>query len=217
MSGLAAQLALDLRLALRGGWASATAVLFYVAVATLVPFAVGPDTQQLRLVAGGMAWIAALLAMLLTLERLFQPDSEDGTVDFWIAHDAPLTELALAKIMAHWLMTALPLLLATPLVTAMLHLEYAATRMLLLSLLLGTPALSAIGALCAALAVSVRRASLLIALLVLPLVIPVLIFGVSVLAPQTQAAAIKLLAAFSLASLVLAPAGISAALRFSLE
>jgi heme exporter protein B len=217
MSVFTAQLGHDLRLARRGGWASVTAVLFYLLVATLVPFAVGPDAPLLRLVAAGMAWIAALLAMLLTLERLFQPDSEDGTLDLWVAHDVPLLEIAAAKIAAHWLMTGLPLLVVTPVVAAMLQLDAAATGLLVLSLLLGTPALSAIGALCAALAVSVRRGGVLIALLVLPLVLPVLIFGVAVPDAQTHAAALRLLAAFSLAAVVLAPLGIRAALRLSVE
>jgi heme exporter protein B len=211
------QLAQDLKLAQRGGWASVTAVIFYLAVATLVPFAVGPDTRLLAQLAGGMAWISALLAMLLTLERLFQPDSEDGTLDFWIAHDIPLLNIACAKIAAHWLLTALPLLITTPIVAVMLQLDFPATKMLLLSLLLGTPALSALGALCAALAVSVRRAGVLISLLVLPLAIPVLIFGVSVLAPEISTAALKLLAAFSLITLVIAPIGISTALKLSIE
>jgi heme exporter protein B len=217
MSVFGQQVLHDLRLARRGGWASVTAVVFYAGVATLVPLAVGPDAPLLRLVAGGMAWIAALLAMLLTLERLFQPDSEDGTLEFWVAHDVPLPEIAAAKIVAHWLMTALPLLLVTPVVAIMLQLDFTVAKRLMLSLLIGTPALSAVGAMCAALAVSVRRGGVLIALLVLPLVLPVLIFGVAVLGTHTYAAALKLLAAFSLASVVLSPFAIGSALKFSVE
>ncbi len=207
----------DLALALSGGWASLTAVIFYLAVAVLVPFAVGPDATLLKLIAGGMAWIAALLAMLLTLERLFQPDSEDGTIDLWSVSGQSLELIALAKITAHWLMTAVPLLLATPLVAVLLQLTADQTRLLMLALLVGTPGLSALGALCAALAVSVRRAAVLISLLVLPFAIPLLIFGVTVLEPSRTLSALKLLAACSLTLLVLAPFGIKAALKFSVE
>jgi heme exporter protein B len=203
----------ELRLTFRGGWASLTSVIFYLAVAVLVPFAVGPDAQLLSRIAGGMAWIAALLALLLTLERLFQPDLEDGTIEQWISQGCALEIIALAKILAHWLTTAVPLLLATPLVAVLLQLTPQQTLQLMLALLLGTPGLSALGALCAALAVSVRRAAVLISLLVLPLAVPVLIFGVAALDPVRGAAALKLLLAASLILLVIAPSGIRAALR----
>jgi heme exporter protein B len=203
----------ELRLTFRGGWASLTSVIFYLAVAVLVPFAVGPDAQLLSRIAGGMAWIAALLALLLTLERLFQPDLEDGTIEQWISQGCALEMIALAKILAHWLTTAVPLLLATPLVAVLLQLTTQQTLQLMLALLLGTPGLSALGALCAALAVSVRRAAVLISLLVLPLAVPVLIFGVAALDPARGAAALKLLLAASLILLVIAPSGIKAALR----
>jgi heme exporter protein B len=140
----------ELRLTFRGGWASLTSVIFYLAVAVLVPFAVGPDAQLLSRIAGGMAWIAALLALLLTLERLFQPDLEDGTIEQWISQGCALEIIALAKILAHWLTTAVPLLLATPLVAVLLQLTPQQTLQLMLALLLGTPGLSALGALCAA-------------------------------------------------------------------
>jgi heme exporter protein B len=203
----------ELRLTFRSGWASLTSVIFYLAVAVLVPFAVGPDAQLLSRIAGGMAWIAALLALLLTLERLFQPDLEDGTIEQWISQGCALEMIALAKILAHWLITAVPLLLATPLVAVLLQLTTQQTLQLMLALLLGTPGLSALGALCAALAVSVRRAAVLISLLVLPLAVPVLIFGVAALDPERGAAALKLLLAASLILLVIAPSGIKAALR----
>ncbi len=206
----------ELALAASGGWSSFTAVLFYVAVAVLVPFAVGPDGQLLALIAGGMAWIAALLALLLTLERLFQPDREDGALDQWIALGVPLEVVALAKIAAHWLVTALPLLLATPIVAVLLNLAVPQTKLLIVSLILGTPGLSALGAICAALAVSVRRAGVLIALLVLPLAVPVLIFGVAALGPSNMAA-LKFLGACSLILLALAPFAIKAALKISVE
>ncbi len=206
----------ELALAASGGWSSFVAVLFYVAVAVLVPFAVGPDGQLLAIIAGGMAWIAALLALLLTLERLFQPDREDGALDQWIAQGVPLEVLAMAKIAAHWLVTALPLLLATPIVAVLLNLHAAQTKLLLVSLVIGTPGLSALGAICAALAVSVRRAGVLIALLVLPLAVPVLIFGVASLGSDT-AAALKFLGACSLILLTLAPFAIKAALKISVE
>jgi heme exporter protein B len=203
----------DLRLSFRSGWSSLTSVIFYLAVAVLVPFALGPDARLLALIAGGMAWIAALLAMLLTLERLFQPDLEDGTLEQWISQGVPLEILALAKILAHWLTTAVPLLMATPLVAVLLQLTAAQTMQLMLALLLGTPGLSALGALCAALAVSVRRAAVLISLLVLPLAVPLLIFGVAAQDAERGAAALRLLLAVSLTLLVIAPSGIKAALR----
>jgi heme exporter protein B len=207
----------DLRLAFRSGWASLTSVIFYLAVAVLVPFAVGPDARLLALISGGMAWIAALLAMLLTLERLFQPDLEDGTLDQWIAQKVTLEILALAKILVHWLTTAVPLMLATPLVAVLLHLTAAQMGQLMLALLLGTPGLSALGALCAALSVSVRRSGVLIALLVLPMAVPILIFGVAAQDAERGGAALRLLLALSLTLLVIAPSGIKYALRHAIN
>lgn len=207
----------ELTLALGSGWSSITAMIFYLAVAVLVPFAIGPDARLLATIAGGMAWIAALLAMLLTLERLFQPDHDDGTIDQWIVSGQPLAVLALAKIAAHWLITAVPLLLVTPVVAVLLQLPAPKTALLILSLLAGTPGLSALGAICAALAISVRRAAVLISLMVLPMAIPILIFGVSVLDATRAAPALKLLAAASLTLMVIAPVAVRTALKLSVE
>ncbi len=205
----------DILAALAAGWGGLTAVLFYLTCALLVPFALGPDAAMLARVAAGLAWMSALLAMLLSLERLFQPDAEDGSIDQWVSLGLPLARLGLAKIVAHWLTTAVPLVLATPIVAVLLGLPPANLARLILSLLLGTPALSAIGAACAALGVPVRRAAVLISLLVLPLVVPVLIFGVAATDPARAAAALKLLGALSLTAVTLAPLAIAAALRES--
>jgi heme exporter protein B len=217
MTGLWAVLVRELRLSLAGGWATASAVLFYLAVATMTPFAIGPQPELLAEIAAGIAWIAALLASLLTLERLFQPDVEDGSLDQLALSPVPLEAVAAAKIIAHWITTAGPLLLATPVVAILLQLPEAQWLTLLGSLLVGTPALSAIGAVAAALAVGVRRAGVLIGLLVLPLVVPTLIFGVGALDSEGGATAIKLLGAVSLVALALGPFAAAAALRLALD
>jgi heme exporter protein B len=217
MSAFTALVLRELRLSAAGGWASLTAVLFYLAVAVLTPFAIGPAPQLLAKIGGGMAWLAALLASLLTLERLFQPDSEDGTLDGLVSAGVALELIAAAKMLAHWLVTALPLLLATPVVAILLQLPETRWPLLLGSLLLGTPLLSALGAIAAALAVGVKRAGLLIALLVLPLSVPALIFGVGTLDPAASATAFKILGAMTLASVGLTPFAVAAALRASFD
>lgn len=204
----------DMQLNLRGGWASLVAILFYLIVASLVPLAIGPEPALLSKIAAGIAWLGVLLATLLTLEKLFQPDHEDGSLEQYLVHGVSPELLALSRILFHWLSTAIPLILATPLVALLLAFPLHQLGMLMVSLLLGTPGLSAVGALAGSLAIGVKRAGLLIALLILPLAIPLLIFGVGALADP---AALKLLAAYSLAAVALAPFAAGAAIRLACD
>jgi heme exporter protein B len=171
----------DLRLGLRAGGGALTGVMFFLAVVATVPFAVGPDIELLTRIGPAILWIAALLASLLGLDRLFQADRDDGSLDLLILagdrHLLPLT--ILAKCLAHWTCTALPLVVATPLFGLMLNIPLSGSAAVALTLLVGTPAITFIGAVGAAVAVALPRGGLLISVLVLPLVIPVLIFGVS--------------------------------------
>ncbi len=207
----------DLALAVASGWGGIVSVLFFLSCAMLAPFALGPNPEILGRIAGGLAWMSALLAMLLSLDRLFQPDLEDGSIDQWVSQGQPLGLIGFAKIIAHWLTTALPLILAAPIVAVMLGLPGDQLGRLMLSLVLGTPALSALGAACAALALPVKRAAMLISLLVLPLAVPVLIFGVAAFDVARAAAGLKLLGSASLLGLALAPLAISVALKESVS
>lgn len=212
----------DVRLSISQGLAGLSVVFFYLAVGVMTPFAIGPDPKLLAQIAGGMAWLAALLASLLTLERLFQSDVEDGTLEALATSGIALELLAAVRILGHWLTTAVPLLIATPLLALFLQLPTAQWFALLLSLSLGTPALSAIGAAAAALGVGVKRGGLLITLLVLPLVVPPLIFGVASLgvgagSAASSATALKILAALSLAACALSPFATAGALRLALR
>jgi heme exporter protein B len=207
----------ELHLTRASGWGGVVPVLFFLSSTLLAPFALGPNPVLLAQMAGGLAWMSALLALLLSLERLFQPDAEDGTLDQWIVLNQSLAQIGLAKIMAHWLTTAVPLILASPLAAIMLGLPLDQLVRLMLSLLVGTPALSALGAACAALTVPVRRGALLLSLLLVPLAIPVLIFGVAAFDADRQASALKLLASLSLCALTFAPLAISAALKESVS
>lgn len=205
MSAILAVVRRDLRLALRGGGDMLTLVLFFVITGALIPFAVGPDRHLLALIAPGVVWIAAFLAMLLGLDRLFRPDHEDGTLILLRQADLALPAVIAAKVIAHWLVSALPLIAATPLLAVLLAMDLASFWRTLLSLLLGTPALAAFGAVGAAVTVAARRGGLLGPILIAPLSIPVLIFGVgAITAPQSNAA-LLLLAALSLMAMALAP------------
>jgi heme exporter protein B len=168
----------ELRMATRAGGNSFTGVLFFLAVVTVVPFAVGPDLNLLARIGPAILWIAALLAMLLGLERLFQADREDGSLEILILSPHPLALAILVKCIAHWLTTGLPLVLASPIFGLMMNMEINAIGAIAITLLTGTPAITFIGAVGAAVTVTLARGGLLIAILVLPLVIPVLIFGV---------------------------------------
>jgi heme exporter protein B len=174
-----ALLARDLRLARRAPQDALTIVVFFVLAAILFPFGIGPEPALLARVAAGVIWVTALLATLLGLERLFRADHEDGSLDLVVLSPAPLELLVLAKCAAHWLVTGLPLIVVSPLLAAMLNLPAAALPTLIASLALGTPALSLVGAIGAALTLGARRGGALLPLLVLPLFIPILIFAVA--------------------------------------
>lgn len=205
MSAFQTMLARELRLALRGGGDVLTLVLFFVIVGAIVPFAIGPDQTLLASIAPGIVWIAAFLAMLLGLERLFRPDHEDGSLILLRHAELPLSAIVAAKLIAHWLVSALPLLLASPILALLLAMDLEALGRTMLSLALGTPALAAFGTIGAAVTVPIRRGGLLAPILIAPLSVPVLIFGVgAITAPQADAAAL-FLAALSLMAVALAP------------
>ncbi len=204
----------DLTIALRIGGGGAVGLIFFLSIITLTPFAIGPDLNLLARIAPAIIWIAVLLATLLGLDRLFQADEDDGVLDVLQTSILPLELIVLIKCIAHWLTTALPLIIATPVFALMLGLGTGDIWVLSLSLLAGTPALTLIGAIGAALTVSVRRGGLLMAVLILPLTIPVLIFGVAAQDPNVPSMLpILVLVAFSLAAIALAPIAAAAALR----
>ena len=183
MSGpFIALLARDLRLAARSGGSAALALAFFALVATLVPLGIGADLHLLARVAGGVLWVAAVLAALLSLDRLFQGDFEDGSLDVIALAPLPLELTALAKILAHWLSTGLPLTLLSPLLALMFNLPPEGTWVLFVSLLIGTPAVSAVGAIGASLTLSLKRGGLILPLIILPLLAPVVIFGAGAVA-----------------------------------
>lgn len=211
----------DFRLALRQGGDAATAVLFFVLVAVLFPFAVGPEPNTLARIAPGVIWVAALLAALLSLDRLFQADWEDGSLDLVSLSPLPLEAAVLAKALAHWLVTGLPLVAAAPLLALLYAMPAEGFGVLVLSLLLGTPTLSLLGAIGAALTLGARKSGVLTALLVLPLEVPALIFGVAavdaVLTGLEARPHLLLLAGLLAGSLPLAPLAAAAAIRSALE
>ena len=205
MSPFGATLQRELRLALRGGGDVLTLVLFFVIVGAIVPFAVGPDQTLLATIAPGIVWIAAFLAMLLGLERLFRPDHEDGSLILLRHAQLPLSAIVAAKLIAHWLVSALPLLLASPILALLLAMDLEAFGRTLLSLALGTPALAAFGAIGAAVTVPIRRGGLIAPILIAPLSVPVLIFGVGAITSPQAGSATLFLAALSLMAVALAP------------
>lgn len=210
----------DLKLALRQSSDGLTVLTFFLLSVSLFPLGVGPDPVLLARIAPGVLWVGALLAALLSLDRLYQSDLDDGTLDLMLSSDAPLPLLALARSLAHWLTTGLPLTVLAGLLAAMLNLPLPAIPPLLLALLLGTPTLSLLGGLGAALIVGARRAGPLVPLLILPLCVPVLIFGVAagdLAGGADPAFPLTVLAALLLGTLALVPWGISAALRASVE
>ncbi|MGO8919223.1 MAG: heme exporter protein CcmB [Stellaceae bacterium] len=211
----------DLRLALRQGGDAAMVVGFFVLTTILFPFGVGPEPELLARIAAGILWVTALLAALLSLERLFQADWEDGSLEALALMPLPLEAQVLAKCLAHWLVTGLPLIVAAPLLALLLHLDAAGYPALLASLLLGTPTLSLIGAVGAALSLGARRGGVLLSLLVLPLYIPVLIFGVGAIEASIGGFGARphllLLGALLAGALPLTPLAAAAALRQALE
>ena len=199
-----------------------TALGFYTIVVSILPLGLGPDLNLLSRIAPGVLWIALLLAVLLTLDRIFHADREDGTLELIATGPLPLELVAAAKALAHWLTSAVPLVACAPLLGLLLNLEADGHGMLLLAMLVGTPALSFLGALGAALTLGVRRGGLLLSLVILPLYIPTLIFGVNTVAsaiagPASPWPPLMILAALSLISLVIGPWLAAMALRVHLQ
>lgn len=211
----------DLRLSLRQGSDAALVVAFFVLSVVLFPFGVGPEPQLLARIAAGVVWVTALLATLLSLDRLFQQDYEDGSLEVIALAPLPLEATVLAKCLAHWLTTGLPLSVAAPALAALLQLAAPGYGPLVLAMALGTPSLSLVGAIGAALSLGARRAGVLLSILVLPLYIPVLILGVAAVEQAVAGLAIQphllILAALLLVALPLAPWAAAAALRAALE
>ena len=221
MSAFLAVARRDLRLALRQGSDVVLVIVFFVLAAVLYPFALGPDPQLLGRIAAGVVWVTALLAALLSLERLFLADHQDGALDLLALAPQPLWATVLAKVAAHWLTTGVPLLAAAPVVAVMLGAPASSIPPLVAALALGTPSLSLIGAIGAALALGARRGGVLIPLLVLPLYIPVLIFGAAAVEAAVSGAdaypPLAILGALLLAALPLAPLAAAAGLRNALR
>jgi len=218
-SPFASLLMRDLRLAARSGGSAALALAFFALMATLVPLGVGADLRLLARVAAGALWVGAVLAALLSLDRLFQGDFDDGSLDLIALSPLSLEQVALAKFLAHWLSTGLPLTLLSPLLALLFGLPGNGTAMLVLSLLLGTPAVSAIGAIGAGLTLSLKRGGLILPLLILPLLAPVVIFGAGAVSAALDGlanGALGLLGAFSLAAVLLSPFVTAACVRLNL-
>ncbi|MFT5814069.1 MAG: heme exporter protein B [Psychroserpens sp.] len=194
-------------------------LLFFVIVVTLFPLGVGPESTTLSRIAPGIIWVAALLATLLSLDSLFKSDYADGSLEQMLLSPQPIFILVLAKIVAHWLLTGLPLILIAPLLAVLLHLNEQSYGALMLTLLLGTPVLSLLGAIGVALTVGIKKGGVLLSLLVLPLYIPVLIFATSAIDTAAMNlpynGQLAIIAAIFFASLTLAPIAVSAALKVS--
>jgi len=207
----------DLHLAQRHGFDSLLAVVFFVIAVVLFPFGVGPEPNILARIAAGVIWVAALLASMLSLERLFQTDYEDGSLELLLLAPLPLELVVLAKVAAHWLTTGLPLIVAAPLLAVLLNMSGAGFAVLVAALALGTPTLSLIGAVGAGLVLGSRRGGVLLSLLVLPLFIPVLVFGVAAVDGAIAGFAfhspLMILGGMLLAALALCPWASGAALR----
>lgn len=211
----------DLRLALRQGSDSIMVVTFFVLTVVLFPFGIGPESGVLERVAAGVLWVTALLASLLSLDRLFQADYEDGSLELLVLTPTPLEIVVIAKVCAHWLTTGLPLLVAAPVLAVLLHMNADGFATLLLTMLVGTPILSLIGGIGAALVLGARRGGVLLSLLILPLYVPVLIFGVGAIDAAVGARDatphLLILSGLLAAALPLSPWATAAALRQALE
>lgn len=211
----------DLLIALRRRADVLTTFFFFVIVVSLFPLGIGPEPETLREIAPGVVWVSALLAAMLSLARMFSGDFADGTLEQLVLAPQPLTLLVLAKVAAHWMATGLPLVLIGPLLGLQFGLPAAALQVLVISLLIGTPALSMIGAVGAALTLGVRGGGALVSLLVLPLYVPVLIFGAGAVAATVDGTGagghLSLLGAMLMLSLVFTPWAIAVALKISLE
>ena len=211
----------DLTLAMRRRSDVVSTLFFFVIVVSLFPLGVGPDLNTLRQIAPGVVWVAALLASMLALERLFSVDFNDGALEQMLLTPQPISLLVLGKVVAHWLVTGLPLVLMAPLLGLQYDLPAEALKVLIISLLLGTPALSLIGAIGAALTLGLRGGGVLVSLLVLPLTVPVLIFGAGAVEANIsglgEAGHLYLQGAILLLSLLFGPLATAAALRVSVE
>jgi len=211
----------DVMLSMRGGIGSLVAVVFFVIAVTLFPLGVGPEMNLLARIAPGVLWVCALLATMLSLDRLFQADFEDGNLELMALGPLPLELTVLAKVLSYWITTALPLIVVAPVLAIMLNMSGQALGVLIVSLLLGTPVLSLIGSVGAALTVGIRRGGVLMSLLVLPLYVPILIFGVGAVESAVmglgERSHLLILGAGLLVSLVLSPFASAAALRLALE
>ena len=209
----------DLKLAARSGGSAALALAFFALVATLVPLGVGADLKLLSRIAGGVLWVGAVLAALLSLDRLYQGDFDDGSLDLIALSPLSLEQVALAKLLAHWFSTGLPLTLLSPLLALLFGLSGQGTWALFLSLLIGTPAVSAVGAIGASLTLSLKRGGLILPLIILPLLAPAVIFGagaVTAALDHLPNGALGLLSAFSLAAVLLSPFAAAACVRLNL-
>jgi heme exporter protein B len=221
MSAFFTLVARDLRLAVRQGGALGTALGFYLVVVAMLPLGLGADLNLLSRIAPGVLWIALLLSALLSLGRVFESDYEDGSLDVLATGPLPLELVAAAKALAHWISTSVPLALLAPVLGILLNLELSAYPALVATMLIGTPAVSFIGAIGAALTLTARRGGLLIALLVLPLYVPTLVFGIAaisaMLGPDEVAPPLLILTAISLGAVVLGPLAAAAALRTQMQ
>lgn len=212
----------DIRLAMRRRTEVLTALVFFVIVVSLFPLGVGTEREVLRVLGPGVVWVAALLASMLALERLFAADYADGTLEQMMLTAEPLSLLVLAKVTAHWLLTGLPLVVIAPVLGMQYQLADDALIAMVLSLLVGTPVLSLIGAIGAALTLGVRGGGILLSLLILPLYVPILVYGAGAVTVSTIAFAdtqpyFALLGSFLLLSLILSPPAAAVALRISVE
>lgn len=211
----------DMALSLREGGAIGTALGFYLIVVAMMPLGLGPDLNLLSRIAPGVLWIALLLSALLSLPRIFEIDHEDGSLEVMALSGLPLEGVAAAKALAHWLTTTIPLALMAPILGILLNLELKAYPILVATMLAGTPAISFLGAIGAALTLKARRGGLLLAILTLPLYVPTLIFGISAMSAATVApsgfeASLLILSAISVAAVVLGPIAAAAAIRMQL-
>lgn len=219
MSAFLALAARDIRLATRAGGSAMLAIAFFAAMAAIVPLGVGADLKLLARIAGGVLWVTAVLAALLSLDRLFQLDFDDGNLDTIALGPLSLESVSAAKILAHWLTTGLPLTLLSPVLALLFDLPAQGYVALMVSLAIGTPSVSAIGAIGAGLTLAVRRGGLILPLLVMPLIVPAVIFGAGTVLAALDglpSAALGLLAAFSLGTVLLSPFATAAALRLNL-
>ncbi|MEM6974506.1 MAG: heme exporter protein CcmB [Pseudomonadota bacterium] len=221
IAALVAIIRRDLALALRLGGGGAVGLAFFVLAVVLIPFGVGREPETLARIAAGIVWVSALLAALLSLDRLFQADAEDGTLEQLMLADAPLEAVVMAKTAAHWLTTGLPITLVAPLLAVMLNMPGASIPAMMAAMLVGTPALSLTGAVGAALTAGIRRGGLLVSILVLPLYVPTLIFGARTVENATLglpwAPPLLLTAGISLGAAALAPVAAAYALRITLR